>query len=121
MLMRFFVPSGSPAFYLGLCAVFFLPMAAYGPANGLLQGLTPARSRSLLTGINVLLINVVAVAVGSAVIGIVSDRLKAAGAPHPLTTALFGADIASICSVIFFVLAALHIRKAPVAPTAPGA
>jgi predicted MFS family arabinose efflux permease len=109
MLMRFFVPSGSPAFYVGLCALFFLPMAAYGPANALLQGLTPARSRSLLTGINTLVINVVAVAIGSAIIGIVSDRLKAAGSPHPLTAALFGADIASICSIIFFLLAARYV------------
>jgi len=118
MLMRFFAASGSPAFYLGLCAVFFLPMAAYGPANALLQGLTPARSRSLLTGVNILVINVVAIALGSALIGVAGDRLKAAGSAHPLTTALFCADIASLCSIVFFGLAALHSRSAPAAAPA---
>jgi predicted MFS family arabinose efflux permease len=117
MLMRFFSPSGSPAFYVGLCAVFFLPMAVYGPANALLQGLPPARSRSLLTGVTILMINIVALAAGSAFIGIVSDRLKATGAPHPLSTALFCMDVAAICAAIFFLLAALSNRNAPVALT----
>ncbi len=118
MLMRFFAHSGSSAFYVGLCAVFFLPMAVYGPANALLQGLPPPRSRSLLTGITILMINIVALATGSAFIGIVSDRLKAGGAPHPLSTALFCVDIAAICAAIFFLLAALSNRNAPVGLTA---
>jgi predicted MFS family arabinose efflux permease len=113
MLIRYYAPTGSPAFYIGLCFAFYLPMAVYGPANALLQGLTPARSRSLLTGFNILVINVVAVAIGTWVVGFVSDRLKAAGSPHPLTTAMIGADIATICAAFFFVMAALHLRRAP--------
>jgi predicted MFS family arabinose efflux permease len=120
MLMRFFVPSDSPAFFIGLCFAFFLPMAVYGPANALLQGLTPARSRSLLTGVNILIINVVAVAIGSAVIGVVSDRLKAAGSTHALTTAMIGADIAALCAAFFFAMAALRLRKTEITQPASG-
>jgi predicted MFS family arabinose efflux permease len=111
MLTRFFAPTGSLVFYIGLCASFFLPMAVYGPANALLQGLTPARSRSLLTGFNILVINIVAVAIGSWAVGLASDQLKAAGSAHPLSTAMICVDIATICAVFFFLMAARHVRK----------
>lgn len=119
MLIRFFAPTDSLAFYVGLCASFYLPMAVYGPANAMLQGLTPARSRSLLTGFNILIINVVAVAIGTSLVGIFSDKLKAAGSTHPLSTAMIGADIATLCAVFFFAMAAVHLRRTSAAVREP--
>ncbi|MEY2875779.1 MAG: hypothetical protein RLZZ373_3150 [Pseudomonadota bacterium] len=116
MLMRFVVASDSPAFFVCLCAAFFLPLAIYGPANALLQGLTPARSRSLVTGITILLINVIAIAIASAVVGAAIDKLKAAGAASPLSTVLFWADATALCSAFFFLLAARQRREASLMP-----
>ncbi len=41
MIAYRFAPTGSALFYVGMCAGFFLPLAAYGPALALIQGLTP--------------------------------------------------------------------------------
>src|SRR5262249_24348415 len=61
MIASRLVPGGSVLFYVGLCAGFFLPLALYGPALALIQGLTPVHMRSTITGMTMLLINVFAI------------------------------------------------------------
>ena len=115
MLAYRFAEPGSMLFYTGMCAGFFLPLALYGPALALIQGLTPVQMRSTVTGFTMMVINVFAVAIGNAAAGAVSDRLAAAGSTHPLTTVLIGTDLIVIAGAVFFALAARgpRVQAAP--------
>ncbi|MBQ0945428.1 MFS transporter [Ideonella sp. 4Y16] len=120
MLAYRFATPGSLLFYVGMCAGFFLPLATYGPSMALIQGLTPDRVRSTVTGIAMLLINVFAIAIGNLAIGAVSDRMNTAGATNGLTLSLLATDVLAISAALFFGLAArgtrLHAAPASVAP-----
>ena len=106
-------PAGSPLFYVGMCASFFLPLALYGPANTVIQGLTPPQMRSTITGCCMLLINVFAIAIGNFAVGSVSDAMARAGASTPLTHVLLGTDIVAVASALFFLMAAQRLRGKP--------
>lgn len=93
---------GSAIFFVGMCAGFFLPLAAYGPANALIQALTPASMRSTVTGATMMLINVFAIALGNVAVGAVSDRLAAQGSPIALTAVLLATDALVALSLWFF-------------------
>ncbi len=116
MLASRFAGAGSALLYVGLCASFFLPLAAYGPSIALIQGLTPDAMRATLTGITMLLINVFAIAIGNLVAGAVSDHLAATGSPHALTGVLIATDVLVIAGALFYALAARGPRIAA-APT----
>jgi hypothetical protein len=98
--------AGSPLFYLGLCASFFLPLALYGPALALIQGRTPVALRSTVTGATMLLINLLAIAAGNLAAGAASTRLAAAGMSEPLTVVLLVTDGAALLAAAFFLVAA---------------
>lgn len=102
MLMYRFAAPGSALFFVGMCAGFILPLASYGPANALIQGLTPVSMRSTITGATMMLINVFAIAIGNLAVGAVSDRLTAQGSSLGLTTALVGTDVLVLLSLWFF-------------------
>ena len=111
-----FAPAGSALFYVGMCAGFFLPLATYGPALALIQGRTPARMRSTVTGFTMLSINVFAIAIGNAAAGAISDHL-AASSTHGLTTVLLATDLLAISAAVFFALAARGPRiELPASP-----
>jgi len=110
-----FAPPGSALFYAGMCAGFFLPLATYGPALALIQGLTPDAMRSTITGITMLLINVFAIALGNVTVGALSDRMAVAGSGDALTYALLATDLAVMAGALFFALAA----RGPRVQTAP--
>lgn len=116
MIAYRFVPAGSALFYVGMCAGFFLPLATYGPALALIQGLTPNHMRSTVTGFTMLTINILAIAIGNLAVGAVSDRMTAAGSTHALTTVLLATDILAISAALFFALAARGPRLATVRP-----
>lgn len=98
---RFAVP-GSALFYVGMCAGFFLPLATYGPANALIQALTPANMRSTVTGATMMLINVFAIALGNLAVGAVSDRLHGQGNGQALTVVLLVTDLLVALALWFF-------------------
>src|SRR5262249_6704327 len=106
MLASRLAAAGSALFYVGLCASFFLPLALYGPALALIQGLSPPQVRSTITGVTMLVINVFAIAIGTVVAGARSDRLLHAGSGTPLTTVILGTDVLVILGAVFFALAA---------------
>jgi len=106
MIAYRFVPAGSAVFYVGMCAGFFLPLALYGPANALIQGLMPPHMRSTITGCVMLLINVFAIALGNLAVGSVSDWLTAHGSTNALTVVLLATDLVATLAVVFFALAA---------------
>lgn len=110
MIAYRFAPAGSVLFYAGMCAGFFLPLALYGPANTMIQGLAPAQMRSTIAGVTMLLINVFALAIGTLAVGMVSDRLVDAGSTHALTTVLLATDILAIGAGLLFWLAARQVR-----------
>lgn len=110
MIAYRFVPAGSALFYAGMCAGFFLPLALYGPANTMIQGLVPAQMRSTVAGVTMLLINVFALAIGTVAVGMVSDHLVDAGSTHALTTVLLATDILAIGAGLLFWLAARQVR-----------
>lgn len=105
-----FAEAGSALFYAGMCAGFFLPLATYGPSIALIQGLTPESMRSTITGFTMLLINVLAIAIGNLAVGAASDRLSAAGSGNALTFALLATDLLAIAGALFFALAARGSR-----------
>lgn len=107
-----FAEVGSPLFYAGMCAGFFLPLATYGPSLALIQGLTPDAMRSTITGVTMLLINVFAIAIGNLVVGGISDRMAAAGSSHALTHVLLATDLLVIAGALFYALAARGPRVA---------
>ena len=102
MLAYRFATPGSALFYVGMCAGFFLPLATYGPANALIQALTPANMRSTITGATMMLINVFAIAIGNLAVGAVSDRMASSGSPVALTAVLLATDVAVALSLWFF-------------------
>src|SRR5574337_1507873 len=89
-----------------MCAGFFLPLATYGPSLALIQGLTPERMRATVTGSAMLLINVLAIALGNLAVGAASDRIAVAGSSHGLTFVLLATDILAIAAAPFYALAA---------------
>jgi hypothetical protein len=106
MIASRLVEPGSAIFWLGLCAGSFLPLALYGPALALIQGLNPVPMRATITGVTMMLINVFAIAIGNLAAGAASDRLTAAGASSPLTMVLLATDLAALLAALFFALAA---------------
>jgi len=112
-----FAQPGSPLFYIGMCASFFLPLALYGPALSIMHSLTPPQMRSTVTGFAMLLVNIFAIALGSAAVGAISDRMNAAGSAHALTTALLGTDLLVFASVGFFLLVVAKVRAINPSPT----
>ncbi|MBA5608469.1 MFS transporter [Duganella sp. FT3S] len=106
MLAYRFAAPGSALFYLGMCAGAFLPMAAYGPANTLIQGMVPATMRSTVAGFTMMAINVVAISLGSLAVGAGRDLLAGAGVASPFTAMLLATDVLAIASVVLFAGAA---------------
>ncbi|HVN33836.1 MAG TPA: MFS transporter [Casimicrobiaceae bacterium] len=106
MIVARFVPAGSVLLYIGLCASFFLPLSLYGPALALIQGLTPPQMRSTVTGVTMMLINVIAIAIGNLAAGAASDRLAEAGWGSPLTAVVLASDLFVLLGALFFALAA---------------
>jgi MFS family permease len=111
MLAYRFAPAGSPLFYIGMCAGFFLPLAMYGPGMTALANLTPQKMRSTVTGFAMLSINVFALAIGTVVVGMAADYFIKAGATAPLTGVLIATDALAISSALFFALAARASRR----------
>ena len=98
---RLAVP-GSALFFVGMCAGFFLPLAVYGPCLALFHALSPTSMRSTITGVVMLLLNICAIAIGTLVVGAVSDRLTNAGSTQALSMVLLTTDILVLLSLWFF-------------------
>jgi len=98
--------AGSTLMYVGLCANAFLPLAVYGPALGVIQGRSPAHLRATVTGVQMMAINVFAIALGNLALGALSDALVQFGYPHALTVTLLTGDFLALLALPLFVGAA---------------
>ena len=57
----------------------FMVMSLYGSATTAIQGAVPARMRSTVIGFSMLLLNLFSVALGTLIVGWISDSLVTAG------------------------------------------
>jgi MFS family permease len=107
------VPTDSPLFYVGMAVGIFMVMSLYGSATTAIQGAVPVRMRSTVMGCSMLLLNLLSVALGTFVVGWVSDVLTATGVASPLTHVLLVSDIlALVLGGFFFYVAARTKRDA---------
>ena len=115
------VPTDSPLFYVGMAVGIFMLMSLYGSATTAIQGAVPVRMRSTVMGFSMLLLNLISVALGTFIVGWISDALTAAGVDSPLTHVLLVSDIlALVLGGFFFVLAARVKRESACAMPAMG-
>ncbi len=111
MIAYRFAEPGSPAFFGGMCAGAFLPLAVYGPANAAIMARVPAHTRSTMTGFSMLCINVFAISAGNLLAGWAIDLLGRQGTASPITYVLLGTDLVAIASAIAFACAARCARR----------
>ena len=106
-----FADVGSPLFYAGLAASFFLPLTVYGSTLALIQGRMPASMRSTTVGFTMMSLNVLGIALGSLAAGAASDHMAAQGHPAPLTTVLVVMDCVLALSLLCYLAAARIIAS----------
>lgn len=106
------VEPGTPLFWAGMGAGIIFYSGFYGPAFAVLQSAAPDRMRSSMTGLSMLLVNVLALGLGSLFIGVASDALKAAGSADSLTPPLRIADAISLMTMFCFAAIAMRARRA---------
>ncbi|MNP35608.1 hypothetical protein D3C76_1289490 [compost metagenome] len=113
------VPVDSPLFHVGMAVGIFMLMSLYGSATTAIQGAVPVRMRSTVMGFSMLLLNLFSVALGTFVVGWISDALTAAGVDSPLTHVLLVSDILALVlgGVFFYVAARIKRASACAMPT----
>lgn len=97
-----FAEPGSVLFHAGMAAGILFFSSFYGPAFAVLQSVTPQRLHATATGLSMLLVNVLALGLGSLAIGAASDALLARGSHVALTLPLIVADLISLLTILCF-------------------
>jgi predicted MFS family arabinose efflux permease len=110
-------PGGSALFYAGMVGSILYMTVLYGPIFAVIEELLPARLKATSTGLNMLLINIVAIGGVTLGIGFASDRLAASGSAHSWTWPLLGADAVALLALPFSYLA---VRSKGGGPTYQG-
>jgi len=105
------VPTDSPLFYVGMAVGIFMLMSLYGSATTAIQGAVPVRMRSTVMGCAMLLLNLFSVALGTFVVGWISDVLTTAGMDSPLTHVLLVSDVLALVLGGFFFYMAARIKR----------
>jgi MFS family permease len=99
------LPADSPWFEVaGVCGALLLTFF-YGPLFATVQDLVPARVRSTAVAVLVFALNLLGIAPGSFVAGLLADTWKGR-VDQPITWALFAVGLAGLLAVPFFFLAA---------------
>ncbi|MDB5979922.1 MAG: transporter [Pseudomonas sp.] len=111
MIAYRFVPTDSPLFYVGMAVGIFMLMSLYGSATTAIQGAVPVRMRSTVMGCSMLLLNLFSVALGTFVVGWISDALATAGVAAPLTHVLLVSDILALVLGGFFFVVAARVKR----------
>lgn len=111
MVMSRFVELHNPLLYIGLAASFFLPFSVYGSTLSLVQSSVPHHMRASIVGFTMMCLNVLAIAIGSLLVGVLSDRMTRAGDPAALTKVLLGIDVLMLLAIACFVQAARALKR----------
>lgn len=113
-------PAGSPLMVAGMAASVLFVTGCYGPAFAVIEAELPEALKASVTGLNMLLINVLMLGGLSVAIGAVSDRLAAAGSNTSWTAPLLAADLVATLGILCL-FAAARARGAPVIYHSDGA
>lgn len=111
MALSRFAELGGAMLYVGLAASFLLPFTVYGGSIGLLQQESPVHLRSTIIGLQMLSLNIIALALGSFFAGWLSDFLAASGNATPLRWVMLTFDGLTALALIGYVGAARVLRK----------
>jgi MFS family permease len=98
-------------FWAGIFFGFFQIGAFYGPTFATLQELVPPQIRSTIVAFNILLLNLVGVALGITVAGIVVDVLIARGVEQPYSVVLLAFVFISLLAIPCFLVAGLRFKR----------
>lgn len=112
MALSRFAELGQPLLYVGLAASFLLPFSVYGSTIGLLQQMSPVLLRSSIIGLQMLSLNIIALAFGSFFAGWLSDFLATSGNATPLRWVMLTFDGLTALALIGYVGAARVLRAA---------
>lgn len=113
MALSRFAEPGQTLLYVGLATSFLLPFSVYGATMGLLQQESPVLLRSTIIGLQMLTLNLIAMALGSFFAGWLSDFLAASGNPTPLKWVMLTFDGLTALALIGYVGAARALRATP--------
>ncbi len=97
-----FADPGSFLFYTGMAAGVLFFSSFYGPAFAVMQSVTPQRLHASVTGLSMLLVNVLALGLGGLAIGAVSDMLVVQGRGDALSAPLIVGDMISLLTIFCF-------------------
>lgn len=111
MLLGRFADLDSPLLYIGLAASFFLPFSVYGSTLSLIQGSVPHSMRASIIGFTMMCLNVVAIALGTVLLGAASDWLAAHQHANPLQTVLVASDLLVGLAILCFLLTVRAVAR----------
>lgn len=98
-------PGGGALFLAGMVGSILFQTVLYAPTFAVIEELLPLRLKATSTGLNMLVINIVAIGGVSFAIGTASERLLAAGSPDSWTLPLLTADALALLAIPFTWLA----------------
>lgn len=104
-------PGGTPLFLLGMAGSILFMTVIYGPIFAIIEELLPPRLKATSTGLNILVLNILAIGGGALLIGLASEHLAAAGSAQSWTLPLLGADGLALLAVVFIFLAMRSPRQ----------
>jgi predicted MFS family arabinose efflux permease len=99
-------PTGSPLVLAGMAGSILFVTGCYGPAFAVIEAELPQALKASVTGLNMLLINVLMMGGLAVLIGAASDRLLAAGSAASWTIPLAAADLLSALGILCLFAAA---------------
>lgn len=106
-----FADPGSILFYTGMAAGILFFSSFYGPAFAVLQSVTPGRLHASVTGLSMLLVNILALGLGGLIIGIAGDFFAQRGIHDALTGPLFVADLVALLTIPCFAAIGWRSRR----------
>jgi predicted MFS family arabinose efflux permease len=110
LLLYRLAPAGSPLILAGMAGSILFVTGCYGPAFAVIEAELPDALKASVTGLNMLLINVLMLGGLAALIGLASDRMLAAGSAASWTGPLLAADLIAALGIPCLLLAARATR-----------
>jgi predicted MFS family arabinose efflux permease len=106
LLLYRLAPTGSPLVLAGMVGSILFVTGCYGPTFAVIEAELPEALKASVTGLNMLLINVLMMGGLAVLIGAASDHLLAAGSAASWTIPLVAADLLSALGVLCLFAAA---------------
>jgi len=111
MIAGRFAAVGQGMLYAGLAASFLLPFSVYGSSFSIFQKSAPPALRSTITGVAMMSLNIVTMALGTLFAGWLGDRLASTGNATPLTWVMLAFDGLTSLALIGYIGAARMLPR----------